>query len=56
MLRTRRPRLTLPRTWRYEGRAFKLERGVYRWYVWSLDTSGTLASEPIVQAKLTVHG
>jgi hypothetical protein len=28
------PRLTLPRTWRFGGRAQRLVRGVYAWYVW----------------------
>jgi hypothetical protein len=28
------PRLTLRRTWTYEGRTFRLTPGRYRWYVW----------------------
>jgi hypothetical protein len=28
------PRLRLPRAWTYEGRRYRLHRGVYRWYVW----------------------
>jgi hypothetical protein len=27
-------RLTLSRTWRYQGRSYTLGPGVYRWYVW----------------------
>ena len=29
-----RPRYTLPRTWRLNGRTHRLIAGVYRWYVW----------------------
>jgi hypothetical protein len=28
------PRLRLPRAWTYEGRRYRLRRGIYRWYVW----------------------
>ncbi|MDP9231322.1 MAG: hypothetical protein M3O73_00995, partial [Actinomycetota bacterium] len=27
-------KLKLPRSWRYEGRRFRLRNGSYRWYVW----------------------
>lgn len=31
--RTTRPRLILPRTWRYGGTTYRLSRGTYRWLV-----------------------
>jgi hypothetical protein len=29
-----KPTLTLSRSWKYRGHAYKLTRGTYRWYVW----------------------
>jgi HYR domain len=37
-----RPRLGLRRTWKHEGRTFRLRRGVYTWFVWP--AFGTKAS------------
>ena len=28
------PRLALKRTWKYEGRTYRLTPGRYRWYIW----------------------
>jgi hypothetical protein len=53
--RTPETRLTLPARWRYEGRAERLDPGVYRWYVWPVArASGKAGRRPVVQAKLTI--
>jgi hypothetical protein len=52
--RTRQPRVTLPRTWRYAGRIVRLEPGTYHWNVWALHAGGTRGSSPVVQAQIVI--
>ena len=53
--RTRNTRLALPIEWSYGGRRRRLERGVYRWYVWPVPTGARRPSAtPVVQASLTI--
>jgi hypothetical protein len=49
----RRPGITVPARWSFEGRSRTLGPGRYRWYVWSV-TAGRRVPEAIVQAELTV--
>jgi hypothetical protein len=30
----RHPRVAMPREWTFGGRKYRLEPGLYRWYVW----------------------
>jgi hypothetical protein len=50
---TKEPVLELGPTWRHEGRLMRLEKGSYRWYVWSVSESGR-DPRAIVQATLSV--
>lgn len=50
---SRRPEITVPANWRYDGRRRSLVAGEYRWYVWAVD-SGKRASTAVVQATLTI--
>ena len=53
--RTRNARLALPVEWSYGGSRRRLERGVYRWYVWPVPAgAGRRSATPIVQASLTI--
>ena len=51
---TVRPSIVVPPSWRYDGRAQRLTRGDYRWYVWPLDRHGTRAAVAVVRARLHV--
>ena len=50
---TKQPVLELGSTWRHEGRVMRLTEGSYRWYVWSVTSSGR-NPQAIVQATLSV--
>lgn len=50
---TRRPSVTVPARWSFDGRSDSLRPGDYRWYVWPL-VSGRRAATAIVQARLVV--
>jgi hypothetical protein len=50
LLRTTKPRLSLPSRWRYAGRRFQLTSGRYRWYVWALHR-GRSAKHPVKDGK-----
>ena len=52
-LDTKQPVLELGPTWRHEGRVMRLTEGSYRWYVWSVTSSGR-NPQAIVQATLSV--
>jgi hypothetical protein len=53
--RTRQTRLALPAEWTHRGRRRRLERGVYRWYVWPVPAGARkAAARPVVQASLTI--
>lgn len=47
---TKRPRLELPRRWRFGGRSFRLASGRYRWYVWPLFGPSLRPGKALVQA------
>jgi hypothetical protein len=54
--RVRASRLVLPRRWRERGRAYTLEPGEYRWYVWPVSAAtGRPARVATVQARLRVE-
>jgi hypothetical protein len=50
---TRRPNVSVPARWSFEGRSRTLAAGEYRWYVWPV-IAGRQAGRAIVQARLTV--
>jgi hypothetical protein len=50
---TKQPVYELPASWRHQGRAERLSRGSYRWYVWPVLESGPSA-QAVVQARLDV--
>jgi hypothetical protein len=52
--RTKRPRLTLPERWRYEGRVIRLVPGRYRWNVWPLRAGGARGNTAIVRAQILI--
>jgi hypothetical protein len=52
--KTRRPAITVPSTWRFGGRRWRLEPGEYRWYVWRV-VERRRDDRAIVQARLTVR-
>jgi hypothetical protein len=51
---TATPSIVVPPAWRYDGRARRLTRGDYRWYVWPLDRDGDRAAVAVVRARLHV--
>ena len=51
---TTRPAITVPSTWRFGGRSWRLEPGEYRWYVWRV-VDRRRDDRAIVQARLTVR-
>lgn len=51
---TTRPAITVPSTWRFGGRSWRLEPGEYRWYVWGV-VDRRRDNRAIVQARLTVR-
>jgi hypothetical protein len=51
---TTRPAITVPSTWRFGGRSWRLEPGEYRWYVWRV-VDRRRDGRAIVQARLTVR-
>lgn len=56
--RTTGQKLTVGRSWTYQGRREGFTPGLYRWYVWPIHKSakGVLYGEPLVSSKLTVSG
>lgn len=50
---TRRPRISIPTSWRFEGRMRRLSPGTYLWYVWPV-VSGRQSTQAIVRARLDV--
>jgi hypothetical protein len=51
---TKAPQLTLPGTWRYQGKRQELSPGRYRWYVWTLDASGRPSTRAVVNSALVI--
>ena len=51
---TKTPRLTVPGSWRYEGKPRTLSPGRYRWYVWSLDGRRRPSARAIVSSTLVI--
>ena len=49
---TRSTRLELPRSWRYDGKAYRLERGRYHWTVWPIVDGNR--GKPVVSSDYTV--
>jgi hypothetical protein len=50
---TTRPRATVPASWTFEGRKYRLEPAEYRWFVWPV-VSGRRLARAVVQARLVV--
>jgi hypothetical protein len=50
---TRRPQITVPKTWRQGETSKALRAGEYRWYVWPV-VSGRRSSRAVVQASLSI--
>jgi hypothetical protein len=50
---TSKPEIVIPRRWRLNGRAQRLEPGAYRWYVWA-QVGGRREGKATVQAKLVL--
>ena len=48
---TRSTRLELPRSWRYDGKAYALERGRYHWTVWPIVDGNR--GKPVVSSDYT---
>jgi len=53
---TKTPQLTVPGTWRYQGKRETLSPGRYRWYVWPLDARGRPSTRAIVNSALVIGG
>ena len=51
---TTRPALTIPATWTFGGKRYRLEPVEYRWYVWPI-VSGRRVAEAVVRARLIVR-
>jgi hypothetical protein len=51
---TTRPAVTIPPSWTYAGRRYRLEAVEYRWYVWPI-VSGRRTPKAVVQARLVVR-
>ena len=51
---TTRPEMTIPPSWTYAGRRYRLEAVEYRWYVWPI-VSGRRTPKAVVQARLVVQ-
>ena len=47
------PALTIPKSWRHDGKSRSLRPGAYRWYVWPV-TDGVRASRAVVQSRLVI--
>jgi DNA-directed RNA polymerase specialized sigma24 family protein len=53
--RTREATLTLPTTWRYQGKPQHVERGTYKWIVWPvMEGSDARAGKATVAARLVI--
>jgi hypothetical protein len=56
--RTPEARIAIPHSWRYDGRAYRLTPGTYRWVVRPAFRShgGIRYGSPVVSSRLTVNG
>ncbi|MCJ7712084.1 MAG: hypothetical protein MUQ32_14780 [Chloroflexi bacterium] len=48
--------LELPARWKFAGRVYQLDPGVYRWHVWPVRAAGARDASPSLRRTLVVPG